>query len=530
MKRLSALLAALLLCFSLFAASVKPSMDGRAVVADIGELPIGLFAKSAAFLPGDTVVVTNPATHISIEVMIFGGFDSSEGIAIVLSPEAARELYITKGSNVIVQVTKKTDAWSENTILSKTVESYMPEDDPDVNQEIMIDDIEDPIFDKPGVMVEDVVFYVEEPILPPEEFVEIPVNDVAEEVVEESAGEPGDVVAEEIPVEDVDNDPEEGVVETSERSPLISRGSRFETEEEVEIDDTESLSEVEVSDTTSDTKWALISDDTEFVSEMSVEEEPEEDLEDDNVIESDEDIEEYLEDDDVILEEDEIEDFEIEEDDDPVEEIEYFYELEEDDEVVYELEEEDDDIVEVDDDVLVEDAGSLSEVEVSVDPEEDYIVETEVILIPTEFYPPVVELVEETADDAVVELEDDVELEEVEELIDDEENGLSDEDDMIIIADYDVEDVAEPELPAITVVSQNELPKGYYVQILTASKMTTVEDTVDMYGKNYPMQFAESARGGIQVLIGPLTPDEYAIIQARFRSYGYKDCFVRNIK
>ena len=126
MKRFTAIFI-LLGLFCLVSAEVfKPSMDGRAVVAEFGELPVGLFGKSASFLPGDTVIVTNPATKISIEVMIFGGFDATEGIAIVLSPEAARELYINKGSNVIVQVTKKNDAYTESTILAKTLENYVP--------------------------------------------------------------------------------------------------------------------------------------------------------------------------------------------------------------------------------------------------------------------------------------------------------------------------------------------------------------------------------------------------------------------
>ncbi len=528
MKRLSSLLFASLLCFSLFAASGKPSLDGRAVVADIGELPIGLFAKSAAFLPGDTVVVTNPSTHISIEVMIFGGFDSSEGIAIILSPEAARELYISKGSDVIVQVTKKTDAWSENTILSKTVESYAPDEDPDRNQEIMIGDIEEPVFEKPGVVVEDVVFYVEEPILPPEEFVEVPVEEeIPEEVVVE------EVVREEVIPEEI---PEE--ITPAERTPLISRQYREQEAEVAEKSEDESETVEEI--TADEEKWALISDSTDnedsVEEEELVEEEIEEELEEDSATLEDEEIiceeepayipeatEEAEESDefpDFIFasgEEESLEESEITEETEITEDI----ELPEDTEITEDTES-----------LCGSDPDSLSDSEVADDSEEEYIVETEVILIPTEFYPPVADTVTEVlfetaSEDAMVETTDELD-EEAEEIID-ESDSLADEPDIVIIIE-DEEVIAEPELPAITVVSQNELPKGYYVQILTASKMTTVEDTVDMYGKNYPMQFAESARGGIQVLIGPLTPDEYAIIQARFRSYGYKDCFVRNIK
>jgi len=94
--------ALLLLCLS----ASKPSLDGRAVVAESGELPAGLYVKSAAFLPGDTVFITNPAAKVSIEALVFGTFSPAEGIAVVLSPEAAKLLFIAKGSNSIVQITK----------------------------------------------------------------------------------------------------------------------------------------------------------------------------------------------------------------------------------------------------------------------------------------------------------------------------------------------------------------------------------------------------------------------------------------
>ena len=171
MKRFTAIFI-LLGLFCLVSAEVfKPSMDGRAVVAEFGELPVGLFGKSASFLPGDTVIVTNPATKISIEVMIFGGFDATEGIAIVLSPEAARELYINKGSNVIVQVTKKNDAYTESTILAKTLENYVPKNDPDNNPEMMIDE---PVFERPTVVEE---FDPVEPL--PEETEVVPADEAS---------------------------------------------------------------------------------------------------------------------------------------------------------------------------------------------------------------------------------------------------------------------------------------------------------------------------------------------------------------
>ena len=96
MKRI---LAILLLTVSIgmigFAAS-KPTIDGRAIVAEEGVLPKGLFAKTVGYLPGDSVSVTNPATGITINVLVLGSIDPSNGVAIMLSPEAAEKLLLSK--------------------------------------------------------------------------------------------------------------------------------------------------------------------------------------------------------------------------------------------------------------------------------------------------------------------------------------------------------------------------------------------------------------------------------------------------
>ena len=113
MKRI---LAILLLTVSIgvigFATS-KPTIDGRAIVAEEGVLPKGLFAKTVGYLPGDSVSVTNPATGITINVLVLGSIDPSNGVAIMLSPEAAEKLFITPGVNTQVKVTKRTGSLDE---------------------------------------------------------------------------------------------------------------------------------------------------------------------------------------------------------------------------------------------------------------------------------------------------------------------------------------------------------------------------------------------------------------------------------
>ena len=112
MKRIFSNILLLVTATLLFAAA-RPSLDGRAVVANKGEMPVGLFAKTVGYLPGDSVSVTNPTSGMTIEVLILGAIDPSEGIAILLSPEAAEKLGIKKDSNIQVKITKRTGQLDE---------------------------------------------------------------------------------------------------------------------------------------------------------------------------------------------------------------------------------------------------------------------------------------------------------------------------------------------------------------------------------------------------------------------------------
>ena len=106
----------------LFTSASKPSLDGRALVAASGELPPGLYIKAAAFLPGDSVIITNPSAKVSVEAMVFSTFSTSEGIAAVLSQETAKRLFIEKDSNSVVQITKN-GGDMELSVLSKAMNS-----------------------------------------------------------------------------------------------------------------------------------------------------------------------------------------------------------------------------------------------------------------------------------------------------------------------------------------------------------------------------------------------------------------------
>ncbi|MDE6350133.1 MAG: hypothetical protein K2K67_03910, partial [Treponemataceae bacterium] len=118
---------------TLFAVS-RPSLDGRAVVADTGGMPKGMFARTICYLPGDSVAVTNPATGSTVDVLVLGAVDPSDGVAILLSPEAADRLQIRKNANVQVKITKRTGSPDEavfgTAVLAEGDDIASADDDP----------------------------------------------------------------------------------------------------------------------------------------------------------------------------------------------------------------------------------------------------------------------------------------------------------------------------------------------------------------------------------------------------------------
>ena len=95
-----------------------------------------------------------------------------------------------------------------------------------------------------------------------------------------------------------------------------------------------------------------------------------------------------------------------------------------------------------------------------------------------------------------------------------------------------VEEIAEEVKPAPAVnvpVESKEFEKGkYYIQIAVYSKPENVQDTVNKYGKKYPI-IVEKKNGKNYVCVGPLSMDEYGAVLQRFRAFGFKDAFLRKI-
>jgi hypothetical protein len=56
-------------------------------------------------------------------------------------------------------------------------------------------------------------------------------------------------------------------------------------------------------------------------------------------------------------------------------------------------------------------------------------------------------------------------------------------------------------------------------------------EIISKYGNNYPITIVPMAGGQRkQVLVGPVTMDEYKVVLERFKSYGFKDAFLRKVR
>ena len=237
MKRLSCFVVLLVFCLSIFAISVNPSMDGRAVVADEGVFPPGgYYGRAPGYLPGDTVVVTNHNNGFSIDVLILGTYDAYEGIAILLSPEAADKLQIAKGKDVYVKVQKKQPMSYEEAVATSKNKKANQVVDTDKDSSVLPGETEQ--------LVNDVIASKNNSEIPQETVEQEPVSEVAEVeevepeyIAEEETIEPEEIVeVAEIPQETVEQEPVSEVAEVEEVEPeYIAEEETIEPEEIVEV-------------------------------------------------------------------------------------------------------------------------------------------------------------------------------------------------------------------------------------------------------------------------------------------------------
>ena len=496
MKKLIGIICSLLICGTLFT-SFSPSLDGRAIVAEEGVLPQGLFAKAFGYLPGDSISVTSLSSKESVDILVIGALQSKEGIAILLSPEAAVALGISKTTNNVVKITKRSGQLDEavvgTAVIGSAAEDFASYD----NSEETDDDDEE----------------------------------VAEEFIDEDSV--NFAVAAESKVEEtpVDSEAVEADVEYISATEPEAEEVVAEVEQADEITGEKVVAEVEKADETTGEKDVVVITPTEEAAEedsfpeeavaaapeaeeKSAEEVVEEPVEDEEEVIA----EEYVEADDLYDFDDETEkvaapfDEALNEDYDavkPAEDAVAAVEKAEESEAEKTSETlEEEVIAEAFDEskVAAEEDAVVAETEKTSDSDEDESYEP-IVLVPASANPPVAE--EKNVDDA--------------------ETAAS------------VEETAQPVVSTASdsfnfdkyiVSSLSDLEKGkYYVQIAMLGSEDNIRSTIKKYGKQYPITLVPLASGkGYQFLIGSLNMDEYGTVLNRFKSYGYKDAFLRRIK
>ncbi|WP_288516750.1 SPOR domain-containing protein [uncultured Treponema sp.] len=499
MKKILSLVFAVFTVATIFAAA-RPSVDGRAVVCEEGEMPKGLFAKTIGYLPGDSVTVTNPANGTTVDVLVLGSIDSGEGVAILLSAEAAEKLLIKKDSNVQVKITRRTGSIDESVsgtaVLAEESEENVSEPETEQNiaeseesqDSVEFEEAETPVEENKISESDSEITECETPVEDTEtvelentEPVEENTGSEAEsEVLEEK---PEDIENENSEVFDADSFDEEVEAPADEQKEDLSES--VETEELSEPEDTNTENPPEPSEEDNSEKIDAPAPEAQKEPEGEIvdEKEPEN-------LETEEDSagpESFSED---------IENAETETSDDITEDKEQSEHFES--EALSEVE-----------NTEISESAPLAENTAA----EEY---APIVLTPSALNPP------ETENENVEEESRDEPQKEV---------FVPEQ------AEEKVENSAVEENAEITgfesfVTTDAELKKGmYYLQIATLSNEENVANLTEKYGKKYPLALIKQEnKNAYRVLVGPLNADEFGMIKERFESYGFKDAFLRKIK
>ena len=508
MKRI---LAILLLTVSIgiigFAAS-KPTIDGRAIVAEEGVLPKGLFAKTVGYLPGDSVSVTNPATGITINVLVLGSIDPSNGVAIMLSPEAAEKLFITPGVNTQVKVTKRTGSLDEvssglallqgedipddlKAEIEKQIAAMEEKNSTETVDTIPVEETFEETRDEPAETVETVVSEKTGAVVPAEQNTIVPAEPKDVVPAEQNTivpAEPKDVV----PAETENTEPEE-----------VTETEPAETAETVVSEKTGAVVPAEPKDVVpAEPKDVVPAEPKDVVPAEQNTIVPTEDLEEDSPIEE------------VIVIQEDI--------------------------GLYESKE-----------IAKEPITPVKPTE--SEPEEEKVIPAENTKEPA----PIEEIVTEDKTPAEKDLAEESVKSTDTSLVDPfapiilvpaeerlpEEKDTIDNDTMVITPvplSTEEEVTVEPVVPESTLVMRedwnivptlSQLERGkYYVQFITLAEEENILRIMAAYSQKYPIVLVPLTNGSAyQVMVGPLSVHEYGMILARFKELGYKDAFARKI-
>ena len=546
----------------LMLASFSPSLDGRAIVVDEGVFPSGLFAKTVGYLPGDIISVTNITGDATIDILVIGALDPSEGVAIMLSPEAATAIGMDKEANNIVKITKRSnqdervygsaiiarqdgnttipavtvpdnevpakeesfanvEPATENEFNVGNQETTIDNSEPDDETPEVIEDVADD--NSEGVIVEETNH--DEEYVPDEEWE----DDSYEESDDSDDGYSEDNYEDNNEVEDSENDKVEELEEEIKEEEIAAEEYEEEylPEEDVEAEEYTEDDYIPEDDDITDYEEETETDDFD---EDYIETEVEDDY--DDVIE-----EEYTEED-IPADEEYIEE-EFDEDAEEVLEVEEESEAEIEDPIEEEFEEFEEEIIEDEEELPVEELPEeqLSEEEFIEEPEE---IEEEVledaIQDDAEEYDAIVLVPAEENISSVIEETESLEAEDevVEEIV--EETEVAEEIEEVILEE--VQQIVEETKTIETntsyskyvVPNMSDLKKGsYYIQIAVLKSDENILEVTNKYGKKYPLTIVPNADGTKKVMVGPLCVDEYGTVLERFKSYGYKDAFTRKI-
>lgn len=517
MKKIFAIVCTVLFCGLIFT-SFSPSLDGRAVVAEDGVMPQGVFARTVGYLPGDSISVTNLAKKTTVDILVIGALDPSEGVAILLSPEAASLLGLEKGGNNVVKITKRSGQLDETVsgtaVIGDSIEQEPAAEETYSAPETSVPAVEDepevetvPAMEETSESPEDLIS--EE--TPAGEEVEAPLETVSESepvyspVEEASVFVPEENTSSEPavdePFEEITATEEPEVVEKLQETEPFEETVTEEPAEEIEserIDD--EFPADEISEETP-AEAEVISD--EVPAETVYEEQVETSVPDEDCIS----LEPYSE---------EIPDGE--EADVEKAESDILSDIPAESAVVSEtldvLEESvsPDELSELAPEVVVTEENAQAE-ELSEEIAEEY---EPIVLVPSEPNPPV------------------------------QKSAVEPEPEVKVLESVPVEaEIASPSAKTgkkptsdgynfdkYTVPSLKNLKSGkYYVQIGVYGDKANIKAIIDTYAGKYPVTLVPLASGkATQVLIGPLSVDEYGTVLNRFKSYGYKDAFLRKIK
>lgn len=486
MKKLTLFILTIFTVATLFAAA-RPSLDGRAVVADSGTMPRGLFARTVGYLPGDSVTVTNPATGSAVDVLVLGAIDPSEGVAILLSPEAAEGLRIKPNSNVQVKLTKRSGSLDENANGSAVL-SEGEEEKPQPKTEMPTVTVPDAVATtvpkaEPAPVVASAPAVETVPVVAP---VVVPVaaENESEETVEETP-----VVAEK--VEEIPAETEKIEEEIVEETPVLAENTPAYDEFPAvadEIEETPVLSKVEP------------------VAENVVEEEVQPDTVYEVLPPLPDGERTYGKQKVVVIEgtePDYIEETPVEKKEEPV----YVAETPAAEEVVSE------EAVASELPAGIESEPVVVAEEQPVSSEEPADAYQPIVLVPAEPNPPLAE--ESPARETVPVVAEVAPVKEV-----------------VPVKETAPAVVIENNWTNYVVPSVKNLRKGsYYVQVASLGNTDNIKNFIDKYSAKYPVVLVQnSSKSSYQVMVGPLNIDEYGAVDEKFRAHGFKDAFVRKIK